>query len=324
MSSAAGAGHAFSRIPVLLNAGEGAAPSVQEDRDEKKRKTTKPIEEKVPATPTAAPVPGTKGKPDDDGCFALHAGKVDAGRPPKFPKSYGYTIPSPVPVSTWPTLTIKTDSKLFGGYKAIPAKTSAPDPSWQAYAIPESAAGYKVTADDSDNPTFMKYVLKYPNYEYYVRISAKANKIIVAAEQQHINDLDRGWAIIGRSVANAINITAEEDPVTGPTELAAKNASIAKVEEKLGKLGTAMHSDLAKGGSMENAITPFMKIVAEKSRQGRDVSKKHDIGMNFVSVDEANKKVLFEANEDFDLDKTASSEIINIKTILPDETKPAP
>jgi hypothetical protein len=322
MSGRGSSGHDFSRLAVVLNAGDGVAPIVQEDQDKEKHRKDKPIDEK--AAPAPAQAPSKKGKSDEAGCMWLHAGKVDAGRPPKFPKSYGYTVPSPVPVSTWPTLNIKTDSKTFGGYTAIPEETKAPDPNWQAYAIPESAAGYKVTADDSDNPTFLKYVLKYPNYEYYVRISAKANKIIVAAEEQHIADLDRGWAIIGRSVANAINITAKEDPVSGANPIAAKNASIAKVEEKLGKLGTAMHGDLAKGGTMDKAITPFMNIVAEKSRQGRDVSKKHDIGMNFVSVDEAKKQVLFEANEDFELDKTPSKDIISIKTILPDETKATP
>jgi hypothetical protein len=231
------------------------------------------------------------------------SGKVEWGRPAKFPQIFGYTVYDANQIEKWPSFT----------WKSTLEKTDAVGTSWQAYATPASERGYKVTADDSTNPVFQTYVLKYPNYNYYVRVSPKAAEIIAAAEQQHINDLSEGWEITGEATSKAINEVAGQEPD-------ARADAVGKVEAKLGALGKSIRSGLMKGGRLEDSLRPLLDTAAKKSKEARDDSKKHDLGLNYVMADDQKKAVLFEVNEDFKLDKTTSKDVVNVKSILPDQS----
>jgi len=301
LSSSAGHGHDIGRIPITLAAQGGSEPEAVAEETDEERKKKPGVEEKA-----QEPVAKKKGE-DEQGCFQiLGSGKVEPGRPPKFPQIFGYTVYDSSQIDKWPSFI----------WKSTLEKTDALGTSWQAYATPASEKGYKVTADDSSNPVFQKYVLKYPNYNYYVRVSPTAAELIAAAEQQHINDLSEGWEITGEATAKAINEVAKEEPDT-------RADAVSKVEAKLGKLGKAIHSGLAKGGRLEDSLKPLLDNAAKKSKEARDDSKKHDLGLDYVMADDQKKRVLFEVNEDFKLDKTKSSDIINLKSIVPDEAKAA-
>jgi hypothetical protein len=300
LNDPAGSGHDIGRIPITLAARGGTEPEAVNQETDEERKKKKPEAEDKPQESLAE----KKGE-DDQGCFQiLGSGKVEPGRPAKFPQVFGYTVYDTSQIEKWPSFV----------WKSTLEKTDALGTSWQAYATPASEKGYKVTADDSTNPVFQKYVLKYPNYNYYVRVSPTAAETIAAAEQQHINDLSEGWEITGEATAKAINEVAKEEPDT-------RADAVSKVEAKLGKLGNAIHSGLAKGGRLEDSLKPLLDNAARKSKEARDDSKKHDLGLDYVMADDQKLRVLFEVNEDFKLDKTKSSDVVNLKSIVPDETK---
>ena len=300
LNSSARVGHDFGRMSVLMAARSETKPGpVDEEAAEDRKK--RPEQKQQVSLPTAT----ERGDKDDSGCFQImSAGKVEPGRPPTFPQHFGTTVYDASKIEKWPSFTWKESLQ----------PTEALGTSWQAYATPASEKGYKVTADDSTNPVFQQYVLKYPNYNYYVRVSPTAADVIAAAEQQHINDLSEGWEITGEATAKAINAVAKEEPAT-------RAEAVEKVEAKLGKLGKAIHSGLSKGGRLEDSLLPLMNTAARKSVEARDTSKKHDIGLNYVMADDQKKRVLFEVNEDFKLDQTKSADIVNLKAILPDEAK---
>jgi hypothetical protein len=326
-----GIGHSIGHIPISLNAKSTDEPRGPTDDDPgKEREEREPEQEEM----ADGPVSKKEDAEDSDGCFQLlhseaggqatgrvqfaqmpilndpqgvtFAGKVEWGRPAKFPQIFGYTVYDANQIEKWPSFT----------WKSTLQKTDAVGTSWQAYATPASEQGYKVTADDSTNPVFQKYVLKYPNYNYYVRVSPKAAEIIAAAEQQHINDLSEGWEITGEATSKVINEVATEEPD-------ARTDAVSKVEAKLGALGKSIHSGLIKGGRLEDSLRPLLDTAAKKSKEARDDSKKHDLGLDYVMADDQKKAVLFEVNEDFKLDKTTSKDVVNLKSILPDESRSA-
>jgi hypothetical protein len=78
-----------------------------------------------------------------------------------------------------------------------------------------------------------------------------------------------------------------------------------------------------KGGRLEDSLRPLLDTAAKKSKEARDDSKNHDLGLNYVMADDQKKAVLFEVNEDFKLDKTTSKDVVNLKSILPDQSAAA-
>jgi hypothetical protein len=328
IATPSGIGHSIGQIAISLNAKHGdGPPGPTDDAPRKEREEREPEEEEM----ANRPVSTKKGDEDSDGCFQLlhsegsrqetgrvqfaqmpvlndlrgstFSGKVEWGRPAKFPQIFGYTVYDANQIERWPSFT----------WKSTLEKTDAVGTSWQAYATPAREQGYKVTADDSTNLVFQTYVLKYPNYNYYVRVSPKAAEIIAAAEQQHINDLSEGWEITGEATSKAINEVAGQEPDV-------RADAVGKVEAKLGALGKSIHSGLMKGGRLEDSLRPLLDTAAKKSKEARDDSKKHDLGLNYVMADDQRKAVLFEVNEDFKLDKTTSKDVVNLKSILPDQS----
>jgi hypothetical protein len=328
IASPSGIGHSIGHIAISLNAKHGdGSPGPTDDALGKEREEREPEEEGL----ANRPVSTKKGDEDSDGCFRLlhsegsrqapgrvqfaqapvlnaprgstFSGTVEWGRPAKFPQIFGYTVYDANQIEKWPSFT----------WKSTLEKTDAVGTSWPAYATPASERGYKVTADDSTNTVFQTYVLKYPNYSYYVRVSPKAAEIIAAAEQQHINDLSEGWEITGEATSKAINEVAGQEPD-------ARADAVAKVEAKLGALGTSIESGLVKGGRLEDSLRPLLDTAAKKSKEARDDSKNHDLGLNYVMADDQKKAVLFEVNEDFKLDKTTSKDVVNLKSILPNQS----
>jgi hypothetical protein len=326
IAAPSGIGHSIGHIAISLNAESRDGPrGLTDEEPGKEREEREPEKEEM----AKRPVSQEKGAEDSNGCFQLlhseaggqaagrvqfapmpvlndlqgltFAGRVEWGRPAKFPQIFGYTVYDASQIEKWPSFT----------WKSTLERTDAVGTSWQAYATPASEKGYKVTADDSNNPVFQTYVLKYPNYNYYVRVSPKAAEIIAAAEQQHVNDLSEGWEIIGEATSKAINEVATEEPD-------ARAEAVGKVEAKLGALGKSIHSGLMKGGRLEDSLRPLLDIAAKKSKEARDDSKKHDLGLQYVMADDQKKAVLFEVNEDFQLDKTTSKDVVNLKGILAD------
>ena len=244
-------------------------------------------------------------------------GQVEWGKPPQFPTMLGYTYYHSRLIELWPSFNLKCERSIIPwGYKCTPVKTDAAGAIWPSCATPENENGYRVKSDQPNIPIFQHYVSKYPDYEYYVRVSYKAAITIAECEQQHLNDYDHGWELTGEAVAKAINEVAAEEPTVQSDPIAAKGSAIDKVVNRLGRLGNAIRSYLESGGRLENALKPAMDNASEQSIAQRDTTGKHRQELRYVMVDDQKKLVLFEVNEDFKLDATPSSEVVNLDKIL--------
>jgi hypothetical protein len=226
---------------------------------------------------------------------------------PEFPAVMGQTYYARMDIEMWPSYHATVERSIWPwGYKAIPKKTDAAGAVWPCIATPENEEGYKIP---HEHP-------KHPGYEYYVRESGKAANIIASAEQQHLNDLDQGWDLTGVAVKNAINQAADEEPEVRGDPQAAKEAAVDKVVGKLGALGTAIRGALLGGGRLEDALGPPMDNSFVQSKAKRDDTGKHTLGVRYVMTDDQKKAVLYEVNEDFNLDTTSSADVVNYGTIL--------
>jgi hypothetical protein len=237
-----------------------------------------------------------------DGTYkALNAGQVSWSKHAQFPTVMGQTYYARKDIEIWPSYRTKWDSK----WAARVQKTDAAGGVWNATATPQNEEGYKMPDERAE----------YPGYEVYIRESGAAAELVAAAEQQHINDIDTGWAITGLAARDAINQIADEEPKEKDTEMEAKKATADKVAAKMGPLGAKIRGALDSQGRLEDALGPLMDNAVRQSVKQRDDTGKHTIPVRYVMKDDQKKRVLYEVNEDFKLDKTASEAVVNIGTI---------
>ncbi len=232
----------------------------------------------------------------------LRAGSVAAQKHPEFPGKMGQTMYVHNDIGVWPSfnLTYKTPWNHWFSDTATPRPTSAQSASWWAIATPANEEGYKMPDEKPE----------YPGYEYYIKVSSAAAALIKKAEEQHVNDLDQGWAITGAATAAAVNQVSTEDPDIRPSKPAAKEAAMARVAGKLGPVGEKIMGGLRSGGRLESSLGPLMDSSSTLSTTFRDKGK-HTIPLRFVEKDETRKRVVFDVNDAFDLDQTPSETVVN-------------
>ena len=235
----------------------------------------------------------------------LNAGQVKWGKHEQFPRVLGQTYYAHNSIEVWPSYRLKYGRKLLGDVTAKPETTDAAGGVWDALATPENEKGYKMP---DEHP-------KHPGHEFYIRESGAAANIIAAAEQQHINDLDTGWAITGLAARDAINAAAGEDPSVGDDQAAAKKAAIDNVVGKMGALGPKLRANLESGGRLETGLGPMMDKSYVQSEAQRDKTGKHTLNMRYVTKDSQSKKVLYEIVDDKPLDATPSATVVNLGTV---------
>jgi len=232
----------------------------------------------------------------------LHAGSVAPQKHSEFPAKMGQTMYVHNDIGVWPSfgVTYKTPWNHWFSDTATPRPTSAQSATWWAIATPANEEGYKMPDE----------LPKYPGYEYYIKVSSAAAAIIKRAEEQHVADLDQGWAITGAATAAAINEASGEDPEVRPSKPAAKEAAAAKVAGKLGPVGEKIKGGLRSGGRLESSLGPLMDSSSTLSTDFRDKGK-HTIPTRFVEKDETKKRVVFDVDDSFHLDETPSTTVVN-------------
>ena len=246
--------------------------------------------------------------PPVDPRHALFAGQVKWGRHAQFPGVMGQTYYARKDIEMWPAFRTVTERSIYPwGWRANIARTDAAGGIWDALATPENEEGYKMPAERPE----------YPGYEVYVRESGSAANNIAQAEQQHINDLDTGWAITGLAAKNAINEAAGEEPEVRGTEMEAKRAAVDKAAGKMGGLGSKIRGALESGGRLEDALGPMMDNSFVQSKTQRDDAGKHKIPVNYVMKDDENKRVLYEVDPNHNLDSTDSGSVVNLGSLGP-------
>ena len=237
----------------------------------------------------------------------LHAGTPTAGKHPQFPVVMGQTTYERNAIGLWPSFNVTVSTPFFHwlSKKAVPKKTKAEGATWTANATPASEEGYLMPGGRAE----------YPGFDYYIAVSQKANAMIVEAEQQHINDLDRGWAITGQAAADSINAVADEEPDLKPDTVAAKNSAADRVAAKMGGVGDLVKGALRSGGRLEEPLAPLMMGANNASQKARDASGQHTIPIKFKEKDDAKKRVTFEVDDGFKLEKPSSESVVNAGTI---------
>jgi hypothetical protein len=241
------------------------------------------------------------------GVDVLATGAWKFGRHPQFPASMGQTWYAHNDIEIWPQFNLEYSRSFIPPFpiQARPKTTDAAGAAWPVLATPENEEGYKMPESHPEHP----------GLDYYIRVSGVAANTIAGAEQQHVNDLDEGWDLTGRSAKKAINAAAGEDWSEGDDQAAAKAAAIDKVVGKMGGLGPKVKSTLDGGGSLEPAIGPMMDKSFVQSKSKRDASGKHTIPVVYVTTSADGTKVLYEADPDKALDTTATSDVVNLGSI---------
>ncbi len=237
----------------------------------------------------------------------LLAGRPTPAKHSEFPAVMGQTAYERDKVERWPSFSViyHTPWNHWFSKTAVPNKTAAVGATWWAIATPANEEGYRMEGGRAE----------YPGYDYYIRVSAKAAAMIADAEQQHINDLDQGWAITGDGTATAINAVADEDPDVKPDEYNAKNAAADRVAAKMGGVGEKIKGSLRSGGRLEEALAPLMMGAYEASKKTRDASGQHTVPIKFKEKDETKKRVVYEVDDGFTLQAPASASVVNEGTI---------
>ena len=257
----------------------------------------------VLARRASTPGPPPPAFPDADPAGVLRSG-LRTGRHPQFPGVMGQIFYSEADLS-FPRVGWEIGRTWTLDYDAKPRDVETSTPSWSGLATPANADGYQMA---NEHPN-------HPGYSYKIRVTDAAAAKIAAAEQQHLADLARGWALTGRLVANAISIANYEDPVEGATAQQAKANAAAKMASRLGQLGPKVLSTLEAGGSTDSALAPLMNKAFLQSRK-RDDSGGHTLPLKLVSKDDTAKTVLYEVDSSKELDGRTSNELISHATIL--------
>lgn len=268
------------------------------------RRTTAGLFGSLQRTPAIRPA-GTPEFASESAEKLLHAGTVKPAKHSAFPYTMGQTAYERGKIEIWPSFNVTYSTPFWHWLSttARPQPTTAVGGDWWAIATPANEEGYKMPDGRAE----------YPGYDYYIKVSAAAAAMIVKAEQQHINDLDQGWAITGGATAAAINATAEEEPDVRPNKPAAKQAAAEKVAAKL-PIGDRIKGGLRSGGRLEDTLAPLMDGSSTASAAFRDKGK-HTIPLRFVEKDEKQKRVVFDVDDSFHLDETASESVVNAGTI---------
>jgi hypothetical protein len=237
----------------------------------------------------------------------LHAGKPSPSKHAEFPKVMGQTMYERNAIGLWPSFSVTYHTPFWHWLSttAVPNKTKAEGATWWAVATPANEEGYKMENG----------LAEYPGYDYYIKVSSKAAAMIVEAEQQHINDLDQGWAITGENAANSINAVSDEEPDVKPSAHDAKNAAADRVAAKMGGVGDLVKGAIRSGGRLEEALAPLMMGANNASLRARDKSGQHTIPTKFSKKDDAQKRVTFEVDDGFDLKAPSSESVVNAGTI---------
>lgn len=237
----------------------------------------------------------------------LHAGTPVAGKHPEFPVVMGQTTYERNAIGLWPSfgVTFSTPFWHWLSKTATPKKTKAEGATWTANATPANEEGYQMPNGRAE----------YPGYEYYIRVSQAAADMIKEAEQQHIGDLDQGWAITGQAAADAINAVADEEPDVKPDATQAKYAAADRVAAKMGGVGDLVKGALRSGGRLEEPLAPLMMGANNASKKARDTSGQHTIPIKFKDKDDQKKRVTFEVDDGFKLQKPSSESVVNAGTI---------
>lgn len=244
---------------------------------------------------------------DGPGEGVLASGAYKFGRHPQFPAAMGQTYYARKDIDIWPSFNLNVERSWIPpfDYEAKPKTTDAAGSAWPVLATPASEEGYKMP---DEHP-------QHPGKEYWIRVSAAAAEKIVAAEAQHVADLDAGWNLTGFAAKQAINQAAGADPATGDSVAAAKAAAIKKVMGLMGGLGEKIKGSLESGGRLEDGLGPMMDKAFTQSKTKRDDSGKHRIPVTYVTTNPDDTKVLYEADPNAALDTTATSEVVNLGTI---------
>lgn len=259
-------------------------------------------------TTTHTPAPRAAGIPEfaTESAHVLNSGTVKPAKHDGFPATMGQTAYERGKIEIWPSFNVTYGTPFWHWLSttATPRKTTAQGGDWWAIATPANEAGYKMPDGRAE----------YPGFDYYIKVSAKAAGLIAKAEQQHINDLDQGWAITGAATASAINAASEEEPDVMPSQGAAKQAAVDRVAGKL-PIGDRIKGGLRSGGRLEDTLAPLMDGAFQASGKFRDKSNKHTIPIKFTEKDDKQKKVVYEVDDGFSLDETSSESVVNAGTI---------
>ena len=259
-------------------------------------------------TATHTPAPRPAGIPEfaTESAHVLSSGTVKPAKHDGFPATMGQTAYERGKIEIWPSFNVTYGTPFWHWLSttAKPRPTTATGGDWWAIATPANEAGYKMPDGRAE----------YPGFDYYIKVSAKAAGLIAKAEQQHINDLDQGWAVTGAATATAINTAAEEEPEVKPSPAAAKQSAVDKVAAKL-PIGDRIKGGLRSGGRLEDTLAPLMDGAFKASGAFRDKSNKHTIPIKFTEKDDAQKKVVYEVDDGFALDETSSETVVNAGTI---------
>lgn len=241
------------------------------------------------------------------GTAALHSGAWQFGRHPEFPGVMGQTWYAHNDIGQWPSFSLEYSRSFWPPFRhqARPRPTDAIGAAWPVLATAENDEGYRMPGEHP----------QHPGKEYDIRVGGNAANAIAGAEAQHVNDLDEGWDLTGRSAKLAINKAAAEDWSEGSTRAAAKEAAIDKVASYMGALGPKVRSALESGGSLEPALGPMMDASFTQSKAMRDASGKHTIPVVYVGSSADDTKVLYEVDPDHALDTTPTASVVNLGTI---------
>ncbi len=241
---------------------------------------------------------------------AAQAGAVRAGRHPDFPQVYGQTWYNVAELPSAPRVRYVEESSsmpwsLGWTVKVVPVAAPAA-PTWPVLVTPANAEGYKV---NMPHPS-------YPDLEHYVVVSEQAASNVAACEDQHVQDLDQGWALAAGRLAEGINYAAgAEDGFQADTLAAAKEQAANAIISGMGSYGAAIKDAVISGGSMEAPVQAAMNKAFHASKTHRDAAGKHSFPLLLKTVDEQKGRVASAVKDDGGVDGTASGALVNLETI---------
>lgn len=250
----------------------------------------------------AAPTFGGQGE-------AASAGAVTTGKHPDFPEVYGQTwfaIPS-LPAA--PRVRFTVEKNILPWKEDYTVKVSpVAEPagcSWPVLCTPENNDGYKIDAPQPE----------YPDLDHYVIVSSSAAEHIMAAEDQHVQDLDAGWLIAAIHLADGINRVAAGEGASGADPSALQSALAEDIVSELGAYGQTIKGAVASGGSMESPVATAMTKAFAASKTQRDSTGGHSFPLQLYTAHVDQGKVASMVTDDKAPPATASSAVVNTDTL---------
>lgn len=239
---------------------------------------------------------------------SLNAGAFTYAKHPYFPHRMGQVFYRRGLIDIWPAMDFAPPETSPGrGYFVKPCKTMAMGGTWPVTVTPQNDQGYQSPVPHED----------YPDYDYVIKVGAGAAKFIEGAEQQHVDDLDYGWAITGQAVADAINFVAGQEPNIRGTVEEAKGATIDAILNEIGNRGGPrgrLRGALEGEGRLESTLAPMMDNACIKSQDARDKGHHHTGDPEKIQVDNEAKRVVGSVPEKT-LGGPSTKAVINAGTI---------